>query len=429
MIEFLGFVVEQALLNQRDSINERLIGQVVFQKPSDWEPSLDSIVRSEGRRLRAKLSQYYEGLGRNDEVRIQIPKGTYVPEFSFNQDPLPKSAVETSPALAALSTPTKPSVTGLPILIAALICACLVLIVFAVSRGKTGDLNSRPAFTTASFTTDFGKEFSPAISPDGKTIAYVWDDGSGTPDIFLRGIDDKTSHRLNPIADERLFPSWSHDGQKMAFIAVRGDKLDIQIDSLKDDSLRTVVSISKAVGQWTEDSSPLLGCPGPVWSADDQSSIFEDRDTATDTSGLVKVNFNGAKEAQITSTKGEFHDLYPRWSPNGENIAFVRYSSHGVGELFITSLSGAEPARQLTQDLKTIQGLAWDHDGKQLVFASNRLGTFQLWSLRIDTHAINPLPTNTIWASEPSIASDGNWLVFVQASTNWNIWRDRKSVV
>ena len=53
----------------------------VFDRPSSFDPRTDTIVRVEARRLRSKLKEYYEGEGRGDSVRIDFPKGSYVPTF------------------------------------------------------------------------------------------------------------------------------------------------------------------------------------------------------------------------------------------------------------------------------------------------------------------------------------------------------------
>lgn len=137
----------------------------------------------------------------------------------------------------------------------------------------------------------------------------------------------------------------------------------------------------------------------------------------------MQVALDGTKQAQITSTTGELHDLYPRPSPDGKSIAFVRYSSHGVGEIFVQSIANPHSARELTKDDRTIQGLAWTPDGRNLIFSSNRKGNFHLWSVRVEDGSVAPIQTDASSASEPSIASNGKWLIYVQATNNWNIWR------
>jgi len=81
---FLAFVVRKALAGHADSVKEYSIGLDVFDRKSDFDPGSDPVVRSEARRLRSRLADYYQTLGRLDPVHIDLPKGTYVPVFHRN---------------------------------------------------------------------------------------------------------------------------------------------------------------------------------------------------------------------------------------------------------------------------------------------------------------------------------------------------------
>jgi TolB-like protein len=80
----LTYVVEQSLAGRGDELKEYSLGVEVFDRPSDYDPRLDSIVRVEAGRLRSKLEEYYAGDGKHDPVRIRLPRGGYVPEFEWN---------------------------------------------------------------------------------------------------------------------------------------------------------------------------------------------------------------------------------------------------------------------------------------------------------------------------------------------------------
>jgi TolB-like protein len=77
---FLRFVVDTALQSPEAAIKEFEIGMAVYDRRSDYDPRTDPIVRVEAARLRARLREYYETTP-PDVVRIDIPKGRYVPEF------------------------------------------------------------------------------------------------------------------------------------------------------------------------------------------------------------------------------------------------------------------------------------------------------------------------------------------------------------
>src|ERR1700733_16102266 len=82
LAEFLRYVVEQRGAGRTDAPKELEIGARVFGKPLDYDPRIDPVVRVQARLLRFKLHEYYETAGKNDPVRIDLPKGSYLPCFS-----------------------------------------------------------------------------------------------------------------------------------------------------------------------------------------------------------------------------------------------------------------------------------------------------------------------------------------------------------
>jgi len=78
---FLRFVVESTIQGKTDELKEYAIGIEVFEKPSDFDPRIDPVVRVQASKLRSKLLEYYNSDGRGDKVAISIPKGGYVPVF------------------------------------------------------------------------------------------------------------------------------------------------------------------------------------------------------------------------------------------------------------------------------------------------------------------------------------------------------------
>jgi TolB-like protein len=78
---FLYFTVETTLAGEAEMLKEYLIGTDVYDRRPSYHPSEDSIVRSEARRLRSKLKEYYESVGKDDPVFIYYRLGSYVPVF------------------------------------------------------------------------------------------------------------------------------------------------------------------------------------------------------------------------------------------------------------------------------------------------------------------------------------------------------------
>jgi TolB-like protein/Flp pilus assembly protein TadD len=79
--QFLRFVVEQTIAGCAHELKEYTIGVHVFKRGNAFDPRLDTIVRVEARKLRSRLTKYYESEGKRDPLRIQLPSRGYVPAF------------------------------------------------------------------------------------------------------------------------------------------------------------------------------------------------------------------------------------------------------------------------------------------------------------------------------------------------------------
>ena len=79
--DFLRYVVENTLSGHAAMLKERTIGIEVFGRPTSYDPSDDATVRVKAGEVRKRLGLYYAAQGANNPVRIELPSGTYVPEF------------------------------------------------------------------------------------------------------------------------------------------------------------------------------------------------------------------------------------------------------------------------------------------------------------------------------------------------------------
>jgi TolB-like protein/Tfp pilus assembly protein PilF len=78
---FLKFVVGETLDGRADRLNQYAIAIDVFDRDETFDPAIDAIVRVEAGRLRSKLLEYYDELGRDDPIRIELPKRSYAATF------------------------------------------------------------------------------------------------------------------------------------------------------------------------------------------------------------------------------------------------------------------------------------------------------------------------------------------------------------
>lgn len=81
--DFLKFVVNSALAGDYANLTERALGAEIFGRPIDYETGIDAIVRVRANDVRRRLIQHYSGPHPASRVRINLPSGSYIPEFDW----------------------------------------------------------------------------------------------------------------------------------------------------------------------------------------------------------------------------------------------------------------------------------------------------------------------------------------------------------
>jgi hypothetical protein len=104
--EFLSYVVRHSLEGHQELLKERTIGTEVFHREPDYATGDDPVVRVQAGEVRRRLEQYYYTAPADTPVRIEIPTGSYHPEFHWNKAVLPAdkpvdqtTIPDTSPAM------------------------------------------------------------------------------------------------------------------------------------------------------------------------------------------------------------------------------------------------------------------------------------------------------------------------------------------
>ena len=111
--QFLRYTVETTLDGGAETLKEYVIGTHVYGRKSSYQPAEDSIVRSEARRLRRKLQEFYETIGKTDLILIRYRPGSYVPAFQ-TRDKASTLPMATDELCAAVSEKPELRVAVLP---------------------------------------------------------------------------------------------------------------------------------------------------------------------------------------------------------------------------------------------------------------------------------------------------------------------------
>jgi adenylate cyclase len=122
--EFLRYVVEQTLAGAADRLKGYSIAVEVFKRPPNFDAQSDPLVRVEAGRLRRRLAEYYAAEGRDNPVRIKLPRGGYAPEFVIH------SATQ---APVRATSPSRPMLRRGNLVVAATVAAVIVVAAAALA--------------------------------------------------------------------------------------------------------------------------------------------------------------------------------------------------------------------------------------------------------------------------------------------------------
>lgn len=113
MKRFLEYVVTESLEGREDRLKGYAIGLEVFDRPDDFDPQADTIVRVQAGQLRRRLDIYYSGDGKASPIRILIPKGRYSPVFEVRRDVDNEDVLDAKATVAQIEKQNRPGIAVL----------------------------------------------------------------------------------------------------------------------------------------------------------------------------------------------------------------------------------------------------------------------------------------------------------------------------
>jgi hypothetical protein len=130
----LQYITEQTIRGYGQELTEQHIGEAIFHKPTGYSPLEDSSVRVHARQLRLKLHEYFDGVGRDEPLVVEIPKGTYAPVFRAA-----KGVESGRVPVAARSEPITPTLSRatLPWTLCGVLAVLCGALLFYFQRGPT----------------------------------------------------------------------------------------------------------------------------------------------------------------------------------------------------------------------------------------------------------------------------------------------------
>jgi TolB protein len=240
---------------------------------------------------------------------------------------------------------------------------------------------------------------TPAISPDGKRLAFA-SDRDGDPEIFVMNMDGSGLVKLTDNTAADYMPAWSPDGTRIAFVSDRTYFVPLEGGNLEVSSgleLYVMDADGRNVVRLTGDQNDVSLYPS--WSPDGQKIAYMNVSNVAHIY-VVDVNPENPQPRDLTPEL-TISAWSPRWSPDGKYIIFMGDDQTKKG-IYRMDADGGNLV-ELTRDWPAYAvDPAWSPDGRRIVFASNPGGAVNLYTMTPDGKDIQQLTKGSGYYALPS---------------------------
>ncbi len=285
--------------------------------------------------------------------------------------PMQTAPMQTAPPQTVAATPTFPAPRKRKRTFALVgIAAVLLVGSLIASRYLTGGGSEFEIAATRQLTNDPGIEITPALSPDGKMLAYAAGE-PGRTSVMVRQISGGDAIRLA----KGLAPQWSPDGSKLVYV---------------DSAGIATIPVFGGTPQRLVTNPEKEYAVSPAWSHDGKFLAYAQVITNGGFGAIWIANADGTAARKILETK-EPYAL--SWSPNDDRLAFVQgnllfvYSGVQFGNMAPSAVwvvrKDGKDATPLTDSLHQSVSPVWSADGDGVFYVSNVRGGRDLYYQRV----------------------------------------------
>ncbi len=372
--------------------------------------------------LTRNISRLRQALGENKNAPRFIettPKFGYrfIAEVTEEKDELqvenntqsyaPSSHDETAVQNSAQKTNRSSWLPFAVVVVSILLLLTTVFFVRSVLNKRSAQTSNAPKIVP--FSGLAGREDMPAFSQDGKQLAFAWKENvEGNFDIYIKLIGAGAPLRLTTDAADDVNPAWSPDGRFVAFVRSWSNRSEVILVPALGGAERKVCELKTI---WSH----------VAWSPDGKSLLVSDGETMQSRVGLFLVNIETGAKFRLTTPQGFASDENAVFSPNGKTLAFKRTIYRSAEDIFITDVNANE-SKRLTFGNAPINGLTWTSDSAEILFSSYRENANVLLSVNTTDGKEELLTVVGRNAINPSMATNGHTLAFVEKQQDTNIW-------
>lgn len=332
----LRLLVERALSGEADALPERMIGVEMFGRPADYDTSKDAIVRLRATEVRKRLAQYYSEASAAG-LRIELPAGSYIPEFHW--PPPTRDEVAVVPSAPAVSVTPAWRRNSILMAIAVLGVVIVGLLVWLQLRPKTPPMNAVRLSLGLPEGVTLHRHWHPfediALSPDGQTLAFAATDASGQSSLWIRPLSSSEAQHVDQ-SEGALLPFWSPDSESVGFWAA-GKLKKVRRSGGPPEAIYSVPEIAQ--GAWGSDGSILFA--------------------RAVNSPIFRVTPGGGAAKPVTSLlPGEVSQMWVQFLPDGKHFMYLARTSLTSDDpgarIYVQSVDGGSPIPLLESESRAI---------------------------------------------------------------------------
>lgn len=197
--------------------------------------------------------------------------------------------------------------------------------------------------------------WAPASDTTGEERLAFFAEREGNIGLQLIGIYPST---LYPTSEGTATPTWSSDGERVAFVAAN--------EAQTSGDLNVMEVTSREATRLTDGT---LQVASPQWSPDGERIVFVGQEQNSSNADLYSIHPDGSNLTKLTDTSEP--EMYATWSPDGTQIAFSRSMPDGAIDMYVMNADGSTPT-QLTSDLGAAHHPAWSRDGQTIAFMAGQ---------------------------------------------------------